>query len=168
MKLFLHQIAEIKNFGVKIVCIDDTGQSHVMDQAYTPYFFAVDLPKRYYGDIRPCTVEPSIQAKPFVGFTTTPRNVVKMRTFKRTMITWNQIHEMDTPIARQFCEELNLNPSCWFETETMQKVECQNDVPNFLLCSFDIECYSASGDFPVSTNESDCITMICSSFQRMS
>ena len=167
MKLFLHQIAEIKNFGVKLVCLDEDGTSYMLDKAYTPYFYAVDLPKRYYNDIRPCTVEASPQTKPFIGFTMQPRTVVKMRTFKRRLLTWNQIHEVDTPIARQFCEESNLNPSCWFDSTTMQKCENQDDVPNFLLCSFDIECYSASGDFPVATNESDCITMICLSFQRL-
>ena len=114
MKLFLHQVAEIKNFGVKLVCIDEDGKSHILDKPYTPYFYAIDLPKRYYNDIRPCTVEPSTQTKPFIGFTTSPRTVVKMRTFKRHMITWNQIHETDTPISRQFCEEFGLNPSCWF------------------------------------------------------
>ena len=167
MRFFLHQIIEIKNFGVKLVCVDEHGQSHILDRAYTPFFYAVDLPKRYYNDVRPCKVEPSAQTKPYIGFTTESRNVIKMRTFKRHMTTWLNVHEMDTSISRQFCEEYNLNPSCWFNPETMQKCEDQDSVPNFLICSYDIECYSLSGEFPLATNESDCITMICLSFQRM-
>ena len=43
MKLFLHQIVDIKNFGVKLVCIDEYGKSYMLDKPYVPYFFAVDL-----------------------------------------------------------------------------------------------------------------------------
>ena len=39
-------------------------------------------------------------------------------------------------------------------------------VPPLLVCSYDIECYSATGDFPKATNPVDIVTMIGCSFSR--
>ena len=168
MLLFLFQIGYIKNFGVRLVCLDESGNVHYLDKPYTPYFFAVDMPPRYRRDIKNCTVEESPQTKPYIGYSDKIYKVVKMRTFNRRMATWKNIHETDAPIERQFSEEYNLNPSCWFDSETMQLTPNQEKVPDFMICSFDIECYSESGEFPDANKPTDCITMICLSFQRFS
>ena len=59
------------------------------------------------------------------------------------MMTWIQIFETKTPMER---EELKLFPSSWFDEKVMVKVQ-QDVVPNILLCSFDIECYSERAYF---------------------
>ena len=124
------------------------------------------MPHRYRRDVK-CTIEDSAQTRPYIGYCETVHKVVKMRTFNRRMITWKNIHETDTPIVRQFCEEFNLNPSCWFDPLTFEKNPDQDEVPNFLMCSFDIECYSETGEFPDANKTTDCVTMICLSFQRL-
>ena len=80
------------------------------------------MPPRYRRDIKKCTVEIAPQQKPYIGYTDKIHQVVKMRTFNRKMVTWKNIHETDAPIERQFSEENNLNPSCWFDSETMQVI----------------------------------------------
>ena len=166
MPLFLLHVCETKNIGIRLTCIDECNNIRIIDKEYTPYFYAVDLPKRYYNDIRGSVIETSIQKKPYIGFCEKDQNVVKVRTHKRSMMTWIQIYETNTPIERQWCEEFKIFPSTWFNEDTMTKVQ-QDIVPNILLCSFDIECYSSTGLFPTALNTTDCITMICISFQRI-
>jgi DNA polymerase elongation subunit (family B) len=137
-----------------------------MDKVYTPYFYAVNLPKRYYKDVKDSTIEESEQLKPYIGYCENEENVIKIRTHARSMMTWVDIFETKTPIERQWCEESKIFPSSWFDEDTMLKVN-QDVVPNLLLCSFDIECYSSTGLFPSASNPNDCVTMICMSFQRM-
>ena len=59
MQLFLFQILEVKNYGVKLVCLAADGTVHFIDKPYTPYFYAVNMPVRYRRDIKKCTVETS-------------------------------------------------------------------------------------------------------------
>ena len=42
-----------------------------------------------------------------------------------------------------------------------------NEIPPLKIMSFDIECYSKSGDFPLATNKDDSIIQIGTSFQRI-
>jgi hypothetical protein len=117
MKLFLFQINEIPNFGVRLICLDIDGKVHIFDKRYTPYFFAANMPVSYQRDIK-CKVDVSHQTKPYIGYTEKPWHVVKLRTHKRKFITWKNIHEMKAPMTRQYCEERKLCPSGWFDHET--------------------------------------------------
>ena len=169
MQLFLFQILEVKNYGVKLVCLTADGSVQFIDKPYTPYFYAVNMPVSYRRDIKKSTVETSQQTKPYIGFVDEEHKVIKMRSYTRGMITWKNIHETNAPMARQFCEENNLSPSSWFDSESMTVVtENQSAVPDFLICAFDIECYSATGAFTDASNAADTITMICLSFERLS
>ena len=69
MRLFLFLIIEKKKFGVQLICHTETGQVHVMNIPYTPYFLCVNMPVAYQKDIKKSTVEMSSQTKPYIGYT---------------------------------------------------------------------------------------------------
>ena len=167
MMLYLLTIQEIKNFGVLITAITESGEVREIRQEYTPWMVTVGLPKRYYKDSRKATVEATNLKRPFVGFCEGEQDVVKFRTHQRDVSTWRRYaHEVETPLVRQFCEERKLYPG-WFDSESMQSVHSKTVPPNVLVASYDAECYSKSRDFPDASKESDCVTMIATSFQRL-
>lgn len=168
MQLFLFHVIEVVKKGVQLICLSADGAVHILDKPYMPYFYAVNMPVAFRRDIKHSTVEASAQTKPYIGYVDTDHKVIKIRSHTRRMITWLGTHENNVPIARQFSEESGLNPSCWFDLDTMKKIDDQDTIPDFLLCSFDIECYSSTGAFPSADIESNAVVMICLSFQRFS
>ena len=57
MMLYLLTIQEIRNVGVLITAITETGEVREIRQEYTPWLVTVGLPKRYYKDSRKAKVE---------------------------------------------------------------------------------------------------------------
>jgi len=166
--LYLFAIREVKNFGVLLTCVDEDGNVQSIRREYAPWLVTVGLPKRWYKDNRKAKVEETTLKRPFVGFTEQEQDVVKFRTHKRHVNTWRgYMHEQTTPLVRQFCEENHLFPG-WFDPDTMRNIDAATKMPpNILLASYDVECYSKSREFPDASKESDCITMIATSFQRL-
>jgi DNA polymerase delta subunit 1 len=166
MHLYLLKATYIQKRGVSLTCVDADGGVHMLFEQYTPYFYAVDLPKRYHRDIK-CTIEESTETKPYIGYSERSRNVIKMRTHNRRLLTWKDIHETKAPVVRQFFEERGLAPG-WFDTDTMQSLaDTAKPPPNLLVASFDVEAYSESREFTDASKPSDLITMIAISFQRL-
>jgi DNA polymerase elongation subunit (family B) len=169
--LYLLSIREIRNYGVLITGIAEDGKVHELRREYTPWLITVGLPKRFTKDLRKAKEEEETQLnRPFVGFTEHPqKNIVKFRTHNRYVKSWKRhAYEWDSPVTRQFSEELNLFPG-WFDPETMTNVNVDDTKapPNILIASYDIEVYSESRKFPDAANESDCVTMIATTFQRL-
>jgi len=112
----------------------------------------------------------------------------QMRFFKKEMSSKYQTFEGGVDPILKFLHVRNVQPAGWMEVEGGSNVPesqrisvCDTEivvdfkqvspasvdmVPPLVLASFDIECYSSTGGFPVADNEYDAIKVICTCFQR--
>ena len=79
MELYLLTIEEVKNVGVSICAITDTGEVHHIQREYTPWLVTVGLPKRYYRDVRKATVEVTNLKRPYVGFCENEQDAIQVK-----------------------------------------------------------------------------------------
>lgn len=76
------------------------------------------------------------------------------------------------PVLR-LCHVRGLSPTGWIRVDRIP-VRRYTDVspgtlsekPPLVFASWDIECYSSSGGFPVASNDDDCVIQIATSFQK--
>jgi DNA polymerase delta subunit 1 len=163
--MYLLKIRERKRKGVTLTCVDKQGKHHRIDRDFVPHFYVVDLPPRYMKDHRTAVIEPVSGIKPYIGYTSKTQEVLKFTTHKRRLNTWGQVYETRTPLTRQFLEEHNLSPG-WNDIEVGRLPE-MTDTPDLYTCSFDIECYSPSREFPDPNKPSNRITSIAMAFRRL-
>ena len=145
--MYLLKIREVRNKGVLLTVVSEDGKLKHLEFEFTPHFYAINLPPRYLKDNRKAVIE-NVNLKPWVGYTSKPQKVLKFTTHKRSLPTWSSVYEVKTPILRQFMEHHDIRPGCFTDNLGILKQVDLNDIPNPLITSFDIECYSKSRAFP--------------------
>jgi len=109
-----------------------------------------------------------------------------LRMFKKEMGNKYQTFEAGVDPILKFMHVRNIGAASWMQIQGSPVVESQrisvcdhelmldfrqvhpadvDKVPPLVLASFDIECYSSTGGFPVADNEDDAIKVICTCFQ---
>jgi DNA polymerase delta subunit 1 len=74
---------------------------------------------------------------------------------------WIHIERFSTPEQRiSRCQKEVKVHFQWVTPSTV------TSIPPLIIASFDIECYSASGGFPIAENEGDTINVICTCFEK--